>query len=235
MIFDYRVIYTKRDHYVKSVRTTFTFDEAAFPAESRGGEGRADPEVVAYAPFERLTTWNLTEADVKDQSHGDAKFGVNYMGVTAELSGGGQREASYKQKYFTQGQASRQYNKRSRKWNTVFWFLQQNDSQGDGVPATFSVAVLLKRATNANFMGTFDIRLEAGLWENLKSGTRRMFGFEEDAPLNFDPESKENGTKWENYKEKIDQENLGALANNEELTKLVKVWGLDLGAFEPLR
>lgn len=34
MVFDYTMIYTKRDHFVKSVKTSFSFDEAAFPAEA---------------------------------------------------------------------------------------------------------------------------------------------------------------------------------------------------------
>ncbi len=121
-------------------------------------------------------TWNSTEAEVKTQSHGDAKLGVNQHGVTAELSGGGTKEISYKQKFFTHGTALRQYDNRRRKWDKSVWFLEQNASQGDGVPSTFSVAVLLRRASNANFKGAFDIRLEAGHWENLKSGTRRFFG-----------------------------------------------------------
>ncbi len=44
MVFDHRVNYTRRNHYVKSVKMVFKFDEAAFPAESCVGEGRADPE-----------------------------------------------------------------------------------------------------------------------------------------------------------------------------------------------
>ena len=232
MVFDYELNYTKRDHFVKSVKTTFFFDEAAYPAEARPTDGPANPSVVAYAPFERPMVWNKTEADVKNQTHGDAKIGIDY-GVTGELSGGREREISHTQKFFTRGQASRNYNNKSGRWNGVVWFLQQNESQGDGVPPTFSVAILLKRASNANFKGSFFIRAETGRWENFKSAWRRFFSIKEDEPLNFDPQSEERGQKWEIHKDKISQDNLGLLDKDGKLTELVEVSGLDLGTFAP--
>lgn len=171
MVFYYIMMCTKRNDYVKSVKTKFTFDEAAFPAESRPGEGPANPSVVAYAPFEREMRWNESEADVKNQAHADASVGVSH-GASAELSGGKEKEVSHTQKFFTRGQVRRQYNIGTGKWHGVVWFLQQNESQGDGVPSTFSVAILLKRASNANLKGNFSIRVEAGHWENWKSGPR---------------------------------------------------------------
>ena len=232
MVFDYEMIYTKRNHFVKSVKTVFTFDEAAYPAEARSGEGPANPAVVAYAPFEREMRWNKTEADVKDGVHADAKFGVDY-GASAELSGGREKEVSHTQKFFTRGQAGRQYNNKTGNWNRVVWFLQQNESQGDGVPSTFSVAILVKRASNANFKGSFFIRIEAGRWENWNSGWRRIFSKPEDGPINFDPEREEMGQKWETHKDKIFQDKLGLLEEDGKLTKLVEIWGLDLGSFAP--
>ena len=232
MVFDYKVIYTKRDHFVKSVKTLFNFDEAAFPAEGRSGEGPSNPNIVAYAPFERPMKWNKTEADITDQAHVEFKLGASY-GVSAELSADGGKEISHTQKFFTRGQAGRQYNNRAGRWDRVVWYLQQNESQGDGVPVTFSVAILLKRASNANFKGTFFIRIEAGRLENLVSGWRRMFSKKEDDPVNFDPQNEEKGQKWETHKDNISQENLGLLEKDGELTKLVEVWGLDLGTFAP--
>lgn len=231
MVFDYRLIYAKRDHFVKSVKTAYLFDEAAFPAEARSGDKSASPSVVAYAPFETPTEWNKTEGEVKDQAHADAKIGGSY-GATAELSTGGEWENTHTQKYFTRGQAERRFNNRTRRWERVFWFLQQNESQGDGVPSTFSVAILLKRASNANFKATFSIRAEAGRWADWKSGYRRIFGKKEDDPINFDPQTEAKGHKWENHKDKISLDNLGLLAKDDKLTEFVKVWGLDLGTFE---
>ena len=232
MVFDYKLHYTKRDHYISSVKTEFIFDEATLATEL--GEERADPEVVAYAPFERELRWNETEADVKNEGHGDAKLGANFV-VKAEASAGGAREISRQQKYFDRGVASRKYNNKSRKWDRVHWFLQQNASQGHGVPSTLSVAILLRRASNANYKGTFDIRIEAGFWEDLKSGIRRFFRKPEDDPVNFDPQRRPEGCKWEKLQKDIDEENLGALAKDDELIKLVEVWGVDLGTLGPLQ
>lgn len=233
MVFDYRLLYAKRDHHVASIKTQFTFNEAQSPkAVAQVGAARAEPQVVAYAPFERKVTWNETEADVKTQGYGSGKVGWN-SGVTAELGGGGQKEVSHIQRCFAQGQASRQYNNKNGKWDRVFWFLQQNDRQGDGVPPTFSVAILLRRASQAKFEGTFSIRLEAGLWEDIKSGLKRFFSKVEDDPVNFDPQREPEGGKWANFIDHIDTENLGQLAADDELIKLVEVWGIDLGAFGP--
>ena len=230
MVFDYRLIYTKRDHFVKSIKTAYLFDEAAFPAEARSGEGPASPSVVAYAPFETLMEWNKTEGEVKNQAHADAKIGINY-GASAELSAGGEREISNTQKFFTRGQAGRRFNNRTGRWEGVFWFLQQNESQGDGVASTFSVAILLKRASNANFKATFSIRAEAGGWADWKSGCKRIFSKKEDDSVNFDPQLEANGHKWETHKDKISLDNLGLLEKDGKLTELVEVWGLDLGTF----
>lgn len=232
MVFDYTMIYAKRDHFVKSVKTSFSFDEAAFPAEARSEEGPSNPSVVAYAPFAGSMAWNKTEADVKKQGHIDAKIGAN-DGGSAELSGGGQTEISHTQKFFTRGQAGRQFNNKTRKWDRVVWFLQQNESQGDGIPSTFSVAVLLKRASNANFRGTFFIRTEAGPCENFYSRWRRFFSTKEDDPVNFDPQKEEKGRKWENYKDKISTDNLGLLERDGKLIGLAEIWGWDLGTFAP--
>ena len=230
MVFDYRLIYTKRDHFVKSIKTAYLFDEAAFPAEARSREGPASPSVVAYAPFETPMEWNKTEGEIKDQAHADAKIGVDY-GASAELSAGGEREISHTQKFFTRGQAGRKFNNRTRRWEGVFWFLQQNESQGDGGPSTFSVAILLKRASNANFKATFSIRAEAGRWADWKSGYKRIFSKKEDDPVNFDPQTEAKGHKWAINKGEISLDNLGLLEKDGKLTELVKVWGLDLGTF----
>ncbi len=231
MVFDYEMLYTKRNNFVKSVKMSFTFDEAAFPAEERSEEGRSNPRVEAYAPFAGLA-WNKTEADVKKQSHVDAKIGANYGG-SLETSGGEQKEISHTQKFFTRGQAKREYNNKTGKWDQVVWYLQQNESQRDGIPSTFSVAVLLERASNANFRGTLSIRAEAGLWENFKSGWPRFFSIKEDDPVNFDPQKEEKGQKWETYKDKISTDNLGLLARDHKLIGLAEVWGSDLGTFAP--
>ena len=232
IVFDYRLTYAKREHVVKSIKTSFVFDEAVFPAKERPDEGPASPSVVAYAPFETPMAWNRTEAEVKNRTHVDAKAGASYM-ASAELSAGRDRDISHTQKYFTRGLADREFNVNTGKWTGVYWFLQQNDSQDDGVPSTFSVAILLKRASSANFKGTFDIRTEAGRWPDLKSHARRFFRTREDDPVNFDPQEPKKGQKWETLKEKISQDNLGLLQKDGKLTELVDIWGSDLGSFAP--
>ncbi|KAL2046275.1 hypothetical protein N7G274_001722 [Stereocaulon virgatum] len=232
MVFDYKLHYTKGDYYIRSVETEFVFDEMTV-STALGGE-RANPEVLAYAPFEKELRWNETTADVKNERHGDAKVGGNYI-ATAEVSAGGAKEISHQQKYFDRGVASRKYNNKSRRWDRVSWFLQQNGIQGHGVPSTFSVAILLRRASDPMYTGTFDLRVEAGLWENLKSGIRRFFRKTEDDPVIFNPKRRPEGSRLMKVQKDIDEEKLGALAKDDELIKLVKVWGLDLESFGPLQ
>ena len=222
MVFDYRLNYAVRDNYIASVMTKFIFKDSEI------GEGGANPQVVAYAPFEREMRWNKTEADVKVESHWDAKIGVSYI-ASADAGGGVKREVLHQQRYFDRGQAGREFEK--GKWDRVWWFLQQNDSQNHGLASTFSVAILLKRSSNSAFQGSFQLRLEAGLWQGFKSGVRRFFRIKEDDPINFDPQRGPEGRKWEKFRKNIDPGNLGTLAEDDELVKLAEVWDPDLGTF----
>ena len=222
MVFEFRLSYAARDNYIASVMTKFIFKD------SEVGEGGANPQVVAYAPFEREMRWNKTEAEVKAESHYDASIGVSYI-ASADAGGGGKRELLHQQRFFDRGQAGREFV--NGKWDRVWWFLQQNDSQSHGVASTFNVAMLLKRSSDSAFQGTFEMRLEAGFWEDLKSGVKRFFRKKEDDPINFDCQREPEGRKWKKLGENIDRWNLGALAEDDELVKLVEVWDPNLGTF----
>ena len=63
MVFEYRLSYAVRDNYIASVMTKFIF------MDSEVGEGGANPQVVAYAPFEREMRCNKTEAVVLTGAH----------------------------------------------------------------------------------------------------------------------------------------------------------------------
>ena len=84
------------------------------------------------------------------------------------------------------------------------------------------------------YTGTFDLRVEVGFWENLKSGIRKFFRKTEDDPVIFNPKRRPEGSRWVKVQKDIDEEELGALAKDDELIKLVKVWGLELESFGPL-
>ena len=232
MVFDYELHYTKKNHFVDSVKTEFKFGEVDSSIKGQAGQVSPDPEVMAYAPFGTTKEWDESAADMEQKMSVNTSISGQFVGK-ADVGGSIDRKNQHEQKFFNRGEASRELNNRTNKWDRVYWFLQQNDSQQRGVPPSFTVAILLKRASMSRFQMTFDIRLDAGLWENMKSRTKRFFSRKEDDPVYFDPEKLPTGTKWEKFKRDIKQDNLGALMEGDKLTNLVSVWGVELGTFGP--
>lgn len=114
----------------------------------------------------------------------------------------------------------------------------------------FSVALLVKRQSDANFEGEFGIRVGEGKWVSMKQWARKTFGRPKDDQVNFDPGREPEGKRWsqvvehaelgdwkglreteEQTKAQVLLQNLDALRggdNGEELVGLVKVPGLGL-------
>ena len=80
--------------------------------------------------------------------------------------------------------------------NGAMWILNENKSQGDGIPDTITTAVLLKRKPNRRFVGTVQVKARVDL-------SYALFGKKsKDDPVNFDPQ-------WKSTSEKYSTQSLG--------------------------
>lgn len=230
-----------RDFRIQSVRIWLSFGED----ETRPPNlAAARPVVVAYAPFVRQEHGNSSEAENTENPSYAASVGVSYV---ANVEGTASRKdtVSYTRRHFDKGSAQRTYDERAGRVHGVEWYYEQNSMQRYGVKPNFHLAALVKRSPQEGpessiFTACFDMRAEAGFMHNFNEGYRRVFRLKrpEDYPLLFDPErtllmNGVNGT-GKALLERIQIDNLGALADGEMLSKLVDFASGLLPGLEPM-
>ncbi|TVY84452.1 hypothetical protein LSUE1_G003801, partial [Lachnellula suecica] len=192
LILEYRLHALKPGHQFSFVKTSFKFTSA--PATDSLQPPSA-PSVIAWAPFHRPARTQETTQDEKSAN----KFGGNIglpsglpveAGVNAEFG----TEKSHLQQYFQKGAAGRHFNDTTRLNDTIWWTLEQNQSQNLGVEQVFRVAVLLERRSEADFVGKFKIELNGGFLyqkeELLGKFERFCRRIKLDDPVNFSPVKK---------------------------------------------
>ncbi|KAL7933622.1 hypothetical protein V8C35DRAFT_327589 [Trichoderma chlorosporum] len=232
-----------RDSRFQSVRIKLHFDEddKRHPTDAV----KADPQVVAFAPFVQQEQWNTTAASVKDNSGYGGKLGVNQFGQ-AEANANKSSEISYTRKHFDRGSAYRLYDDRTGRIHGVEWFCQQNELQNYGVMPQFHLAILLERSHHEGkaipFKAVFDMWAEAGFKHDFRQGLRRAFRVlrPEDDPVYFDPSMETpavNGVAGvgERLLKSIQIDNLGALADGVMLRQLIKSAEGSLAGLEPMQ
>jgi hypothetical protein len=224
------------DAYYRSVNFWFRFEEDPMNGNdphAKENPPKASPEVVAFAPFETTEYWNQITAQQKRNINLGGKAGVNQIG-SAELNGGAQWDIAYERTYFDKGTAH-PLTDGADFHNGVQWYLEQNKLQNSGVKPNLLVAMLLNRNTHPNgdgipFAMSFDLRLGAGFWYDLKQGVLRFFrmGKLEDENVYFNPSlpPKSRGKEAKRMMEMVDRENLGDLCIDDMLVGLTKVPGL---------
>ncbi|UKZ73680.1 hypothetical protein TrVFT333_001330 [Trichoderma virens FT-333] len=204
----------------------------------------ACPQVVAYAPFVQEERWNTTAANVNASREYGGSLGVKQFGQT-EMSASRKAEVSYMRKHFDRGSAHRLYDDRTGRIYGVEWYCEQNKLENYGVLPNFHLAVLIKRSHDGDrpisFRAEFDMWTEAGFKHDFEQGLRRAFRRlrPADDPVYFDP-SKEKPDVYgvagvgQKLLESIKIDNLGALAEGKELSKLIDSAGGSLAGLEPM-
>ncbi|UKZ47107.1 hypothetical protein TrVGV298_001321 [Trichoderma virens] len=209
-----------------TIKLKFDEDDTSHPANT----AKANPQVVAYAPFVQQKRWNHTTATVTENRESGGDLGVDKY-VQAKVSANNSSEFSYVREYFDRGSAHPIYDKQTRRLRGVEWYCEQNEQQEYGVMPNFHLAVLLKRSHDEDraipFKAKFEMRTEAGSRYDFEQGLRRVFrGLKpEDDPVYFDPsrDPDVNGVAGVGQRlfESIQIDNLGALAEGQFLSKLV--------------
>jgi hypothetical protein len=189
LVLEYK-LHPKPGHKFDSVYTSFTFKES--PANT--GEP-AKPEVIAYAPFRRPRRWDKTDASVTTNHAFGGKLGVSEgVPVSTELSTDHSKEETHLQQYFAEGSADIHYNDRTGLDDSVWWSLEHNKSQKLGVLSVFRVAMLIKRQSMSDFIGTFKMEIH-GSFKYLMGQvggqiSRFLRHIPLDDPVNFSPTKK---------------------------------------------
>ena len=215
IIFDFQLVCVKGRGLFKRVRFEFEFANKA--------DKRLGPSVRAYAPFRSEERSNTTIAEVETTHKLDLKAGVDQI-ATVDGSIGRENKISYQNRYFDRGTGGRYYQSSGDRYNGVWWSLNQSKKPGarEGIRANFRAAILLKRSSDEEFLSTFKLDVDAGLWYGLQSQMSDWCGITEpDDPINFDPNALPQGEC-----EGIDPTNLGSLAKDDKLRELVEINGL---------
>jgi hypothetical protein len=218
-----------RNHHYKTATIRFSF------GEKKGSPRKANPTVVAYAPFVEFSRYNETEVARTIRKSLEVSLGVDKY-VTGEGKASMEQEEAYTRKYFDKGTANPIIDEEdANRMLGVEWYLEQNEKQADGVSPDFRVAVLLERdvykdGSQAQFIGQIELDTEAGMWEDFKQGTRRLFGRPEDEEIIFDPSlpGQAAGKVGKALLAAVKQyeNNLVALDEGDELVGLCSVYGL---------
>ncbi|KAH6684659.1 hypothetical protein B0J14DRAFT_573342 [Halenospora varia] len=235
LVFRFHLTCHDPDHRFESCRIWFRFydDNDGKEIESTA---KASPKVVAWAPFvKKEEKWNKREAQKGQKSNVGGSAGVQQVGK-ADINGGKEWTTNFTRDYFDRGSSVPLHNDSLGRTYGVEWYFQQNRIQNYGIEPNFQVAILLKRdvdneGNHIPFMGTFEMRVQAGMMEDFLQGIKRFFWPHRiaDEPLYFDPNrpTEANGPDSEKWKEEIDTDNLGKYATGIKLTALSEVPGLE--------
>lgn len=190
LVVEYR-LHPKAGHSFDSVYTSFTFRDREDTPEA----DRANPQVVAYAPFRRPRKWDQTVGDVKKtRDLGFAGGPGGNLPLNAEGHANFGTEESHLQQYFAKGSANVHYNNSTGLDDTVWWSLEQNKNQKLGILPVFRVALLLTRDNFADFIGDFRMDVKGSFsyrFDQTSSSIVRFFRrLPIDDPVNFSPAQK---------------------------------------------
>lgn len=177
------------------------------------------PDVISWAPFRFQEESDPTTIDVEEEKQG----GGNISGGAGVVSGGAnasvRKKSSYQMRYFDRGTAGRFPNVKNNTYDGVWWTLQESldPKQRNGIRANSFFAVLIKRESDAPFIGDFQLIIEAGTWYSIRKAwetiTCRAIP---DDPINFLPSEPPQGKVTG-----IETNNLGKYTVKGELAKLV--------------
>lgn len=190
LVVEYR-LHPKAGHAFNDVYTSFTFKDKKDTTEA----DRANPQVVAYAPFRRPRKWDPTVADEKRMRDlGMTGGSGGNLPFTAEAHANFGKEESHLQQYFAKGAANIHNNNSTGLDDTVWWSLEQNKNQKLGVLPVFRVALLLERDSLTDFIGEFRMDIHGSFSYHLGQVGFNIVRFFRrlpiDDPVNFSPTEK---------------------------------------------
>ncbi|PMD38047.1 hypothetical protein L207DRAFT_513975 [Hyaloscypha variabilis F] len=225
IVLDYRLLCTDAERRIRSMKTSLEFREVT--PRPKPPTPLSKPNVVAFAPFSKPERGNLSTADVKKTRNLGFNAGASAGPANLGFNAGAGREVTHTQQYFDTGKANLCYNEKTTRFDGVWWTLDENKSQKLGIASVFRVAVLLTRATDADFTAKFlldfdgGFRQKAGEWTDLIRGSKPTNDL-----LIFSPSTKEKQLQG-----KYDEINVDSLDDLREDITLTLPASYDLVVF----
>jgi hypothetical protein len=223
LIFRFHLTCHDPNHRFESCRMWFRFYDDDGTENGNGKAAKptkASPSVLAWAPFvDKERKWNKEGAQLGSTTNVGGTIGVQEH-ANINLNASKEWTKNFTRDYFDRGSSVPLHNDRLAKTYGVEWYFQQNHVQDYGVEPDFQVAILLKRDLDSEgkqvpFMGTFEMRVQAGTMEDFYQGVKRFFWPRrlKDKPLYFDPNRafESHGPNKDKYKEDIEKKvNVGS-------------------------
>lgn len=165
------------DSRIAQVVFNMNFEEMPEKIGSKRGKTGNDvkPDIVAWAPFDKMIKTNETELQQENKSKVDGEINSGAAGANAKVSAGWESTISWAQTYFESGHAYPTMGKDQTRTG-VRWVLKANPKQAAGVPPNITVGILLSRQSDGPYLANFNIRIKGGIWHDLCKGIERMFG-----------------------------------------------------------
>ncbi len=217
IVLEYQLKSLEADSSFENVYTELKFREVTNANQENPSKSR--PNVKKLEPFRDTDRWNVTSAEISDTIYGEGKIGGSAGPVTLEATVGKEHGNDHKQKYYIEGDAGKHFDAKTQTNNKAWWNIKQNQSQKDGIPRNFRVAVLLERSGDADFEAKFTLDVKAGFrYTASKVWTWCTGRAEIDDPIVFRPSKSSQDVKGID-----DPSNLGEV----DLAALCPVWGRD--------
>lgn len=201
-----------------SVYTLLKFGESK---DKSGTKPASLPSVKLNQPFWSSQRWNITTENIENGWNVNGTVGGGFGPATVEGTTGYQHNTSHDQIHYIEGDTGRHFNKDLQLYDQVWWNINENQSQRDGIPRNFRVAILLERSSDADFEATFALEIHAGfryvaskVWDWCRGRA------EIDDPIVFRPSEAPLGDTAG-----IDADHLEKV----NIASLCPVWGLSVG------
>ncbi|KAM4054822.1 hypothetical protein HRG_005643 [Hirsutella rhossiliensis] len=193
---------------------------------------KAEPRLLAWAPFDSMVRTNKTKVDVEEKVAVNAKLagGGGGGGGSAEGSAGYEKKISWSQTYFDSGHAYPIMDKDTQERCGVRWVLASNPKEVGCVPPGITAAMLLSRTSDEPYLAKFNVRVTGGTFYNLVRNIETVVGVKPGSTKPYkvtpskSPIKRGEGESLFNLA-RLKPHSLGKLRGKGELTDLTFVWG----------
>jgi hypothetical protein len=198
----------------------FTAFEFSSGIGKKGTGGEEGPHVIAWAPkTAKAHVTTAEERKTKDRKFEELRLDVLGNGGKISAPLGNSTTEVGTRNYFQYISSDKSLSgKGGTGYNRVWWHMEENKREKDGVPPSITTAVLLERKDDEKFSGKFVLNLQATKLHKARNEWNRFWGIVEDDSVLFDPKLPKYGG------EGIQEGYLGLYRVNDDLE--------DMGHFE---
>lgn len=211
----------KQKKRYKTVDISFRLDNGEYTTRE---DARSTPDVAAHAPFGRTARWNNSSAAESKEVSDTLAAGAAYMGSKADASRTATSGTTFERQYFDSANAHPIVSDSTGEIHGVTWYLREHELHQSGVEPVLNLALLLRTKLGGDgkgqrFKASLGVRAKINFFEDLKQD---FFCRNKDEPILFNPSLpvQANGD-GKAIEEAVDQNNLGQLAEQNRLAKLV--------------